>query len=281
MRRPRLDGGNAAAAWSGLCGKRPRPVTAALLQLLAFPALRDNLIWALVDADGGAVVVDPGAFPPLTAALDAGLRPTAILLTHHHADHVDGALALAERSGAPLFGPADVRLPAAVRPLSAGTHRLPGGWAVEVLAVPGHTRSHLAFHVAGHLFCGDTLFSLGCGRLFEGSPAQMLDALDRLSALPEATAVCCGHEYTLANARFAAVVEPDNPAREAWVAEARRRLAAGRPSLPSRIGIERAANPFLRVDVPAIRHRLAEARHAADDRLAAFAALRAWKDGFA
>jgi len=252
-----------------------------VLQLLAFPALRDNLIWALVDGAGHALVVDPGELAPLSPALEAGLRPVAILLTHHHADHVGGALALAEASGATLFGPEDPRLPAAVQALPAGRHHLPGDWAVEVLAVPGHTRSHLAFHVADHLFSGDTLFSLGCGRLFEGHPSQMLDALDRLAALPAVTRVCCGHEYTLANARFAAEVEPDNPARAAWVVEAGRRLAGGRPSLPSTIGIERAANPFLRVDAPGIRRRLAAEGVEAGDRQTAFAALRAWKDGFA
>jgi len=280
--RPRLDGVGGAAAWSGLCGKVPRSVIAVSVpQLLAFPALRDNLIWALVDGTGGALVIDPGELTPLLPALEAGLRPLAILLTHHHADHVGAALALAEASGAALFGPEDRRLPEAVQALSAGRHALPGDWAVEVLAVPGHTRSHLAFHIGDHLFSGDTLFSLGCGRLFEGQPAQMLDALDRLAALPASTRVCCGHEYTLANARFAAAVEADNPARTAWVAEAERRLASGRPSLPSTIGIERAANPFLRVDAPGIRQSLAAKDLAADDRLEAFTALRAWKDVFA
>lgn len=265
----------------GIVRQVPRPVIAALSPLLAFPALRDNLIWALPDGSGRALVVDPGELAPLLPALDSGLRVAAILLTHHHADHTGAALALAERSGAPVFGPEDERLPEAVLPLRPGQQRLPGGRALSVLAVPGHTRSHLAFHVEGHLFSGDTLFSLGCGRLFEGSPAQMLDALDRLAALPADTRVCCGHEYTLANARFAAEAEPENPARAAWVAEARRRLALGQPSLPSTLAIERAANPFLRVDLPGLRQRLAERGTDATDRLAAFTALRAWKDDFA
>jgi len=154
-------------------------------------------------------------------------------------------------------------------------------WEFDVIAIPGHTRSHLAFAGLGLLFCGDTLFSLGCGRLFEGTPAQMLASLDRLAALPDDTLVCCAHEYTEANGRFARAAEPDNAARDQRLAEVARLRAAGQPSLPSTLGSERACNPFLRSDLPALRDRLRSQRGlASNDRIEAFAALREWKDGF-
>jgi hydroxyacylglutathione hydrolase len=155
------------------------------------------------------------------------------------------------------------------------------GWRFEVLAVPGHTVSHIAFSGHGHLFCGDTLFSLGCGRLFEGTPAQMLASLDRLAALPDDTRVCCGHEYTLANAAFAGVVDPDNPALRRRTEDATTMRQSGQPTLPSTIADERAANPFLRVDDAAVRTAVA-ARLGRDlvDRVETFAELRRWKDGF-
>jgi hydroxyacylglutathione hydrolase len=150
------------------------------------------------------------------------------------------------------------------------------------MAVPGHTTSHVAFVGHGHLFCGDTLFSLGCGRLFEGSPAQMLASLDRLSALPDDTRVCCGHEYTLANAAFARVVDPDNPALRRRTEDAAAMRQADRPTLPSSLAGERACNPFLRVDTAPVRAAIAaHLGHPPADRVDAFAALRRWKDGFA
>ena len=246
------------------------------------PAFEDNYIWTLRDDAGRAIVVDPGEAGPVLAAADAGLRPAAILLTHHHGDHIGGVGELLQRwPGLPVVAPADDRIPVASRRVGDGEQLEFDGWAFNVLAVPGHTVSHIAFHGHGLLFCGDTLFSLGCGRMFEGTPAQMLGSLDRLAALPGDTLVCCGHEYTLSNAAFARVVEPDNPALARRIEEAQAMRRTGRPTLPSTLAGERDTNPFLRVDAPAVR--AAVAGHAGQmpaGRVETFAALRRWKDGF-
>jgi hydroxyacylglutathione hydrolase len=254
-----------------------------LLRAVALPAFQDNYIWLLRGAEGAAVVVDPGDDAPVLAAIAGGLRPVALLLTHHHADHIGGAARLQSALGIPAWGPVDDRIPGEVHRVGDGDRvAVPElGLDFEVLAVPGHTRSHVAFHGAGHLFCGDTLFSLGCGRMFEGTPSQFLASLDRLAALPGDTAVCCGHEYTEANGRFARAAEPDNPAREAWLARVAGLRRGGQPSLPSTMATERAANPFLRVDQPGVLASLSrQSGQAPADRVAAFAALRQWKDGF-
>ena len=229
-----------------------------------------------------ALIVDPSEAAPVFAAAQAGLQPAGILLTHHHGDHIGGVPALLERwPHLPVFAPDDDRIPAAYRRVADGEAIEVAGWRFDVIAVPGHTRSHVAYFGHGLLFCGDTLFSLGCGRMFEGTPEQMHASLSRLAALPPETRVCCGHEYTLANAAFARVVEPGNPALERRFEEAKAMRATGRPTLPSTLAGEIAANPFLRVDSPEVRASLArETGHAPANDVDAFAALRRWKDGF-
>lgn len=257
------------------------------MRLTALPAFEDNYIWMLADEAGRAVVVDPGDAAPVLAAADQGLQPAGVLLTHHHADHCGGVAALRQRwPTLPVFAPDDSRIPDATDRVTDGDHISLNGWEFSVLSVPGHTRSHVAFHRAeegngGQLFCGDTLFSLGCGRLFEGTPAQMLASLDRLAALPGGTGICCGHEYTRANAAFARAVEPGNADLLQRSREVDAMRDSGHPSLPSILAVERACNPFLRVDAPGVRAAVA-ARLGREprDRVEVFAELRHWKDGF-
>lgn len=244
------------------------------------PAFDDNYIWCLDDGQGNWLLVDPGDAAPVLAHAGA-TAPLAILLTHHHGDHVAGVAALqAHWPGIAVYAPDDPRMPAGTCPVTPGQSLSIGPWQVQVLDAGGHTRSHLAYLAADHLFCGDALFSLGCGRMFEGTPAQMLASLDRLSSLPAHTQVCCGHEYTLANAAFALAVEPHNAELQQRHQEAQAMRNAHRPTLPSSIGSERACNPFLRTAQPAVAAAVAGQVSDTADRVAVFAALRRWKDGF-
>ena len=256
------------------------------MRIHALPAFQDNYLWVVEDGRRAAAV-DPGDAAPIQRFLDErGLELSAILATHHHGDHIGGVPALAGRWKCPVLGPAHDGIGGLTRTLSEGDAvEVPGlGYALEVLDVPGHTAGHIAYvHDAGDpvVFCGDTLFACGCGRLFEGTPAQMTRSLAKLAALPPATRVYCAHEYTLANIRFAEAVEPGN----ARLAQRKRRDGAkrehGEPTVPSTIGEERATNPFLRCAEPEV---VASAeRHAGrtlPGAVAVFAELREWKNRF-
>ncbi|MCS6854083.1 MAG: hydroxyacylglutathione hydrolase [Elioraea sp.] len=232
------------------------------LDVVAVPVLADNYAWLLRDRDTGAVaVVDPGEAGPVERALaDRHWPLDLILLTHHHADHVGGAADLRASHGAALVGAAADRhrLPPLDREVHPGDTVPVGDSEATVLATPGHTSGHIAYHFseARVLACGDTLFSLGCGRVFEGTMAEMFESLRRLAALPDETLVLCGHEYTEANARFALRVDPDNRALAARAEEVRRLRAEGRPTLPVTLGLEKRTNPFLRARGPADFARL-------------------------
>jgi hydroxyacylglutathione hydrolase len=257
-----------------------------MLEVSPVRAFSDNYIWLIrAPADpGAAVVVDPGEARPVDAVLERhGLRLRAILVTHYHADHVGGVAELAASHGAAVFGPARERLPCEARTLDDGDDVRLAELGLEflVMALPGHTLGHIAYCGHGALFCGDTLFSGGCGRLFEGTPAQMLGSLDRIAALPDATRIYCAHEYTLGNLRFAASVEPGN-AEVIDALEATRVLRERDAiTLPSDLARERRINPFLRCREPAVKSAAeAHAGRPLPDPVDVFAAVRSWKDGF-
>jgi hydroxyacylglutathione hydrolase len=256
--------------------------------LVSIKAFADNYIW-LMRIDGRAWVVDPGEAAGVIAYLDEhALQLEGILLTHHHDDHTGGVKALRERwQAAKVYGPARERLPDNVTRLQHGETVDVAGMSFQVIDVPGHTAGHIAYFTADFagrplLFCGDTLFSGGCGRLFEGTAAQMLTSLDRLAVLPGDTVVCCAHEYTLSNLRFASAVEPENSDLAAYVERCTELRQRGEATVPSSIAQELKINPFLRSRSPSVRRAVQQAGAVAAeaDDVAFFAALRGWKDRF-
>ncbi len=235
-----------------------------------------------------ALVVDPGDAQPVLEALQRScVQLEAILVTHHHPDHTAGVQALRAATGAQVFGPAKESMPEPLTRLLDGDLLPVLGLTFQVIDVPGHTAGHIAYYcertdtaAAPLLFCGDTLFSAGCGRLFEGSPAQMLASLDRLAGLPDATRVCCAHEYTLGNLKFAGAVEPSNETLTAYTATAQTLRKNQQPTLPSSILLERQINPFLRTRQTAVIQSVQAFDASASGEVGIFAALRQWKNQF-
>ncbi len=259
-----------------------------MIDVTPIPAFSDNYIWCLHrPGDTGAVVVDPGdSNAVLNALSERGLELVGVIITHHHFDHTGGLDSLLARHQVPVWGPANPEIPQISVRLGEGDTVDILGIEWTVLEVPGHTLDHIAFFAASGtgepvLFCGDTLFAGGCGRIFEGNPAMMLGSLDKLAHLPPATRVFCAHEYTMANLAFATAVEPGNAALQARIAHDQALRDRNQPTVPSTLALELDTNPFLRCAEPAIVDKmLADQRASANDPVSVFAAVRGWKDNF-
>lgn len=256
-----------------------------MIELLSLPAFTDNYIW-MVHNGREAVVVDPGDAGVVRRALqDRKLSLQSILVTHHHPDHTGGVDDLRDLLQGSVYAPRQEQTPEPRTVLDGGQTLTVLGQTVRVLDVPGHTAGHIAYVMEPDgqdpiLFCGDTLFSGGCGRLFEGTPAQMHASLALLAALPSSTRVCCAHEYTLSNLRFARSVEPGNTDLADYTRVCESLREQGQPTLPSRIDTERRINPFLRCDVPEVRQSAQAQGATSDNPVAVLAALREWKNRF-
>jgi len=254
-----------------------------MLTLIPLPAFEDNYIWVWHD-DRHAVAVDPGDPASLIAFLDAHqLALTAVLITHHHRDHTGGNPLLRQRYDCAIYAPDNPRIPDVTHVLHGGDtlDLAEPGLHFEVIATPGHTLDHISYVGHGCLFCGDTVFGCGCGKLFEGSPAMMAASLDAILALPDTTRVCCAHEYTLSNIDFAKTIDGDNPALLERERADRALRAHNRPTLPSTLALEKATNPFLRFhdpDMTAFAARYLNRPHPRPDEV--FGAIRAAKDGW-
>lgn len=256
------------------------------MNLIPLPAFSDNYIW-LIQHQGRALVVDPGQAEPVTRWLAENQHQLdCILVTHHHGDHTGGVASLQQQWGAKVYGPASESLPFDYQPLKQGDAVNWGGLVFQTLDVPGHTAGHIAYWSQPSaqepiLFCGDTLFSGGCGRIFEGTPAQMLKAMDTLATLPGNTRVCCAHEYTLSNLKFAMTVEPDNLALQAYVLQCQKLRSENLPTLPAQLATELQINPFLRSRQSTVIQAVkAFAPQTAHQDVEIFANLRSWKNDF-
>ncbi|OUS10288.1 hydroxyacylglutathione hydrolase [Gammaproteobacteria bacterium 54_18_T64] len=252
------------------------------------PAFQDNYLWLFhLSGERAAFVVDPGdALPVLKCLEQHDLELAGILITHHHPDHTGGIKALLTQYDVPVYGPDSANIPQITQQLGEGDNITLAGTNFSVLEIPGHTLDHIAYHAAPNggnplVFCGDTLFSAGCGRLFEGSPQQMYQSLQKLAALPDATQIYCAHEYTLSNLAFATAVEPDSQAlKEKIVADTQKR-EQGLPTIPTTLGIERETNPFLRCHLPPVAQ--AATQHGArqlQSPIEVLQEIRLWKDNF-
>ena len=254
------------------------------MRIIPLPAFSDNYLW-LVTKNHHAIVIDPGEAEPVLAALKTqACQLNAIFLTHAHHDHIDGVSRLVSETGCAVYG--DPEISWVTHPVKEGDTITPAGLETTFLvwAVPGHTPNHLAYLAQTQpaaLFCGDTLFSAGCGRLLGGTAAELYASLKRIARLPGETLLYPAHEYTLANLRFSKVVEPHNPLRDHYEQQCQNQRAAGKPTLPTTVTTEWAVNPFLRTTEPAIRHAVEAATgQTPPSELATFTALRAWKDQF-
>lgn len=254
-----------------------------MINIQAIPAFEDNYIWLIRQNDNArGVLVDPGEAAPVFAALEKlTVEPAAILITHHHGDHTGGVRELTARYPIPVYGPGNENIRTVTDPVHEGQqiHLQQADLRFQVLEVPGHTRGHVAYYGHGALFCGDTLFTCGCGRLFEGSPGQMFASLEKIAALPAQTLVYCAHEYTRDNIRFARVAEPDNAELRQREADTRARRQRGEATVPAPLSLELATNPFLRCRQATL---IGAAEDYAGRSLAepaeVFAVVRAWKD---
>lgn len=254
-----------------------------MINVFPVRALRDNYIW-IIHNQHLAIIIDPGdAEPVLNWLKQQKLQPVAILCTHHHHDHTSGISALVQNFKIPVYGPANEKIPELTHPLSEGSILKFPELSLEfaVLDIPGHTAGHIAYYNHDWLFCGDTLFACGCGRIFEGNAQQMSDSLQKLANLPDKTLVYCSHEYTLDNIRFARIIDPDNPELIKLENRAEEKLARNEPTLPSSLAMEKATNPFLRCDQPAIiQGARLHARRNLTDPVSIFATIRDWKNHF-
>lgn len=251
------------------------------MNLISIPALQDNYIWLLSNHENHCVIVDPGEAEPVIKALqEYRLSPEAILLTHHHHDHVDGVKKIIEQyTNLPVFGPQETATKGATTVVSAGKTIKLLNSEFSVFDVPGHTIGHIAYYSQPYLFCGDTLFSGGCGRIFEGTQKQLFESINKLSKLPDDTLICCAHEYTLSNLEFAHTIWPEESTIEAYLHKISQIREKSQSTLPTTLGLERKINLFLRCNDIDLKRKISSEPERLEN-WEAFALLRSQKDRF-